>query len=115
MEEKFLVIKELDTLLRKWTGHQIKIIKTEKKDVDEINMMLDSISYNKDSDRPDNYEALYTLQLNGEGVIDTDVLSAEPLPEPEYEIDLGTKALYEYEDEEIIISTERAVYKIIQL
>lgn len=112
MEEKFLDIEELDGLLKKWTGRQIKLIKTEQKDVDEVNMLLESITYNKDTNRPDDYKSLYSLQLNGQGVIDTDVLEAEPLPLPEYEIALTPKAMYEFEDDEIIISTERAVYKI---
>ena len=114
MIDHFLSIEDFHEKINEWVGQQIKISKWEMDDVDETVLYLDKISYEKDTRRLDDYKALYTLHLEGEGFIQTDTKYSqlEPLPAPSYEIPLEEDALYEFNGEQFIISTERAVYKL---
>lgn len=112
MDNKFLSIDEFNEQLKQLTGKQISISKMEMEDVDNISIRLDRVSYEKDTNRIDDYEALYTLILHGDGVIETDLNTSQPLPSSAYDIPLDGKSLYEFDGEHFIISTSRATYKI---
>ncbi|MFC3041105.1 hypothetical protein ACFOGI_12730 [Virgibacillus xinjiangensis] len=115
MQEQFLSIEEFNDLLHKWNGHRVKITKHEMDDIDETFMDLETISYGKDNRRIDDYEPLHELQLNGDAEIETTENEFEPLPSPTYEIPLEDDSLYEKDGSQLIISTDRAVYKIEQV
>ncbi|MGM8212824.1 hypothetical protein ACLIBH_08520 [Virgibacillus sp. W0430] len=112
--DHFLTIEEFNDQLSKWTGQEVTVSKLEMDDVDEVALVLESISYNKDVERLDEYEAIYTLELNGAGTIETEYgqNSQQPLPSRMYEVPLEDSTLYEFDGMQFIISTDRAAYKI---
>ncbi|GAB3049632.1 hypothetical protein [Virgibacillus ainsalahensis] len=112
MEQRFLSIEEFNTLLNQWNGHPIKITKHEMDDIDETLMELEGLSYSTNTRSIDDYVPRHTLQLNGNGDIETTANTYEPLPSAIYEIPLGDTSLYEFDGSQFLISTERAVYKI---
>ncbi|MGM8365954.1 hypothetical protein ACLIBG_10815 [Virgibacillus sp. W0181] len=113
--DHFLSIEEFNDQLSKWNGKRVKVSKLEMDDVDETVLALEYISYEKDTRRLDDYESMYTLELNGAGMTQTDNERNElqPLPSSLYEIPLENNTLYEFDESEFIISTDRAVYKIV--
>lgn len=112
MESYFLSVEEFNELLRKWNGKTVKIVKHELDDFDETLMDLNAISYSKETNRIDDYVALYSLNLNGTGVIETTPNEYQSLPSELYEIPLEDNALYEFDGERFIVSTSRGVYTI---
>lgn len=114
MSKHFLSMQDLDDRLKALQGSEIEVEKKEQQDLDVVHISLEKVAYDKDFHKFDEYEAKYTLELHGTGTIETDVGNAVPLPSPVYEIPLDQDTMREYEedDDELIISTERAVYKI---
>jgi len=113
MSKHFLTMKELDERLKSMQGKEIEVTKMEQKDLDVVHIVLDKVTYDKDIFRLDDYEARYTLELHGVGTIETDKGNAVPLPSPVYEIPLDHKTMREWDGDELVISTERGVYKIV--
>jgi len=112
VKSEFLSIEAFNEKLQQWRGKQIKVSKLELHDLDEVTISLDSVTYEKNDMRLDDYEGLYTLQLNGDGTIQTGTSNAQPLPSALYEIPLEADALQEFNGEQFIVSTTRGVYKI---
>lgn len=112
MEEHFLSVETFNDLLHQWNGQPIKITKHELDDIDETWMQLKAITYDKNTRRIDDYEAIHALQLNGSGKIHTDANGLKPLPDALYEIPLEDTSLYEFDGETFILSTDRGIYKI---
>lgn len=112
MEQHFLTIEQFDELLKQWNGNSVKVLKYEMDDLDETVLDLSSISYSTDTRDIDGYEAMHTLNLNGDGQIQTVASQFQPLPSALYEIPLEDSSLYEFDGNRFIISTNRAVYKI---
>ena len=114
MGKHFLSMQDLDDRLKALKGSEIEVEKKEQQDLDIVHIALDDVRYDKDFHKFDEYESEYTLELHGVGTIETDVGNAVPLPSPVYEIALDVDTMREYEenDNELIISTERAAYKI---
>ena len=75
-------------------------------------MKLEQVAYENEVPTIDGYEPVHTLQLNGEGTIQTENNMSAPLPSPLYEIPLENDTLYEFDGNRFIISTDRGVYKI---
>lgn len=112
MNHQFLTIEQFNDMIRQWNGKQIKIVKHELDDFDETLMDLSAISYSKNPGTIDQYEPIYSLNLNGSGVIETTMNQYEPLPSELYEIPLEDSAMYEFDGERFIVSTSRGVYTI---
>ncbi|WP_188455529.1 hypothetical protein [Virgibacillus oceani] len=114
MDQHFLSIEELNELLNRWNGQNIKVTKLELDDVDETLMELQNISYSKNTRRIDDYVPMHTLQLNGTGHVLTDAADLKPqdLPASQYEIPLEDNSLYEFDGSQFLLSTARGVYKI---
>ncbi|MBC5635355.1 hypothetical protein H8S33_00825 [Ornithinibacillus sp. BX22] len=113
MEHQFLSVEAFNELIQQWSGRQVKITKHEMDDVDQIVLHLESVSYDRNTRRIDDYVPMHSLQLNGEGQIQTlATMSTQPLPSPSYEIPLQDSAMYEFDGEKFFITTERGVYKI---
>ncbi|WP_085991221.1 hypothetical protein [Oceanobacillus senegalensis] len=112
MDQLFLSIEEFNELIKQWNGRKIKIVKHELDDFDETLMDLSAISYSKNPNTIDDYESMYSLNLNGSGVIETTTNNFESLPSELYEIPLENSALYEFEGNRFIVSTSRGVYTI---
>ncbi|HLR52238.1 MAG TPA: hypothetical protein VK072_05110 [Candidatus Avamphibacillus sp.] len=112
MDKLFLSIEEFNELLNQWKGQYIKVSKHELEDLDETLMDLENVSYKKNDGTIDDYQSKYTMQLNGDGQIYTDNNQFRPLPQNQYDIPLEEDALYEYDGNQFIISTERGIYKI---
>ncbi|WP_330948706.1 hypothetical protein [Virgibacillus sp. MG-45] len=111
MEHQFLSIEQLDQQLKQWNGKHIKIEKIELTDKDEIHMNLTDIAYESHTRRLDQYEAMHTLILNGEGEIQSSQ-GYQPLPDASYEIPLEDTSLYEFDGEQFLLTTDRGVYRI---
>lgn len=112
MEQQFITIEQLHNLLNEWHGKPIQVEKLELHDQDIINIQLNGISYEKNTRKLDDYEATYTLKLNGVGHHVNDEQSIQPLPENVYEIPIEDTSLYEYNGRQFILSTDRGIYKI---
>ncbi|WP_156289740.1 hypothetical protein [Oceanobacillus salinisoli] len=112
MDQYFLTVEEFNDLIRQWNGRKIKIVKHELDDFDETLMDLSAISYSKESRRIDDYVPMYSLHLNGSGVIETTMNHYQSLPSELYEIPLEDSALYEFDGSRFIVSTSRGVYTI---
>ncbi|MEK4802859.1 hypothetical protein MHI02_15115 [Oceanobacillus sp. FSL K6-0118] len=112
MNQHFLTIEQFNDLIRQWNGKQIKIVKHELDDFDETLMDLSAISYSKNGGTIDGYEPIYSLNLNGSGIIGTTINKYESLPSELYEIPLEDSAMYEYDGSRFIVSTSRGVYTI---
>lgn len=112
MEQHFLTIEQFNELLKKWNGKTVKITKLEMDDLDETILDLSAILYSAETKDIDGYEAMHTLNLNGDGIIQTTADQFQPLPATLYEIPLQDSSLYEFDGSCFIISTDRAVYKI---
>ncbi|RYG73346.1 hypothetical protein EU245_06550 [Lentibacillus lipolyticus] len=109
---QFLTIEEFHELLQQWNGETIKISKHEIDDLDEIQMTLQNISYDRNTRRMDDYEPMHALQLNGDGTMETDANNPQELPSSLYEIPLEDNSLYEFDGHQFLVSTSRGVYKI---
>ena len=112
---KFLSIEQFNELLQKWNEAEIKISKLEMNDLDEIVMQLEKVSYKNETPTIDGYEPIHTLQLSGQGAIQTENNDSQPLPSSLYEIPLEDDTLYEFDGTTFLISTDRGVYKIERL
>jgi len=110
-DAKFLPIEKFNEKLEQWQGKEIKISKVELNDLDEVYLVLDRITYDKETRRLDDYVPLYSIELHGSGLIETD-FGEQPLPEAAYEVPLNSQTLFEFEDGVFIISTDRGAYKI---
>ena len=110
--QQYLTVEEFNELLQKWNGQTIRISKHELDDNDDTLLKLESISYSKDTRRIDDYEPMHSLLLNGSGKIQTDTNEYQPLPESYYEIPLEDSTLYQYNDEQFFLITDRGTYKI---
>lgn len=108
----FLTIEQFNTLLNKWNDKQIKISKVEMDDLDEVVMQLEKIAYKNEIPTIDGYEPIYNLQLNGEGMIQSEHNPSQPLPSSQYDIPLENNSLYEFDGTKFIVSTNRGTYKI---
>lgn len=111
----FLSIEQFNDLLNKWNDSQIKITKLEINDLDEIVMHLEKITYENEIPTLDGYEPIHNLQLNGEGMIQTENNVSQPLPSSVYEIPIENDTLYEFNGTTFLISTSRGIYKINRL
>ena len=109
---KFLSIEQFDELVKKWSNKNIKITKLEMDDVDEILMHLEKVAYENETPNIDGYEPIHNLQLNGEGMIQTENNDSQPLPSSLYEIPIENDTLYEFDGNSFLISTNRGTYKI---
>lgn len=112
MEHRFLTIEQFNELINQWNGKNIQISKMEMDDFDETLMELEQISYDKNPNSMDDYEAMYTLQFNGVGKVMTEGNDFQQLPSSIYEIPLQDTTLYEFDGTEFLLSTDRGVYKI---
>lgn len=111
MKQEHLQIEEFNELLQQWNGQQIKIVKREMDDTDEILLDLKGISFTK-SESIDDYIPRYSLQLNGSGVIETTMNNYEALPSETFEIPLEEEATYEFDGTRFTISSSRGIYTI---
>ncbi|MEN2766977.1 hypothetical protein [Ornithinibacillus xuwenensis] len=113
MDHQFLSVEEFNELIQQWGGQTVKITKHEMDDIDQTIMKLQHISYDRNTRRIDDYVPMHSLQLNGEGQIETLAeMSSQPLPSPVYEIPLQDNTLYEFDGHKFFITTDRGVYKI---
>ncbi|MCT1903024.1 hypothetical protein [Oceanobacillus sojae] len=113
MEHDFLSIEEFNTLIQQWSGRTIKITKHENNDIDQTVIHLESVSYDQNTRRIDDYVPRHSLFLNGDGQIETlSAMNNEPLPSSNYEIPLEDNSLYEFNGKKFFITTDRGVYKI---
>ena len=112
MGKHFLSMKDFNEQLQAMVEKRIEVIKTEQKDVDDVHILLERVDYDKDLDTLDEYEAENTIQLHGMGTIHNDDGEPEPLPSRVFEIPLDHNTMREHDGDELILSTERAVYKI---
>ncbi|MCT2535243.1 hypothetical protein NC661_21170 [Aquibacillus koreensis] len=110
--KQYLSVEEFNELLQKWSGEKINIFKHELEDDDRTLMELDSISYIKDTRRLDDYEPMHALLLNGKGNIETDKEGFQPLPSDYYEIPLEESTLYQFDQSQFSLITERGTYTI---
>ena len=113
MKQRRLSIEEFNGLLQQWSDQQIKIVKREMDDKDEILLELKGVSFTK-GQSIDDYISRYALHLNGSGVIETTMNNYEALPGETFEIPLEDDATYEFDGERFTISTSRGVYTIEQ-
>lgn len=113
MKQRLLSIEEFNELLQKWNDQQIKIVKQEMDDIDEILLVLRGVSFTK-GQSIDDYISRYALQLNGSGLIETTMDNYESLPAETFEIPLEEEATYEFDGARFTISTSRGVYTIEQ-
>ncbi|MDC3414015.1 hypothetical protein NC797_06235 [Aquibacillus sp. 3ASR75-11] len=112
MTQQYLSVEEFNQLLQQWNGKTIKISKRELEDHDNMVMELNSISYSKDTRRIDDYESIHTLKLNGPGKIQTDADGYQPLPSDFYEIPLEDTTIYQYDQSQFSLLTDRGTYTI---
>lgn len=112
MNREYLSVEEFNELLQQWSGKTIKVTKQELEDNDETLMQLDSISYETNTRRLDEYEPMHALQLNGTGTIQTETPDPQPLPSSFYEIPLEDTSLYQFDESCFSLITERGTYRI---
>lgn len=115
MDPNFLSIEEFNKQLNEWNGNTIKVSKHELYDIDETYIVLQDISYSRNTRRLDDYESMHALQLSGSGETENATEDLQPLPSSLYEIPLEDTSLYEFDGSSFIISTDRAIYKIERL
>ncbi|WP_053220305.1 hypothetical protein [Virgibacillus senegalensis] len=111
-QHQFLSIEEFNELLQQWNGKKIKVTKQEIGDYDETILQLNAVSYDTDTRRLDDYQAMHKLQLNGNGKMLTDTENAQPLPDQVYEIPIEDSSLYQYDDSRFSLTTDRGTYTI---
>jgi hypothetical protein len=112
MKQQYLSVEEFNELLQQWNGKTIRISKQEIDDRDDTLLELNSISFSKDTRRIDDYEPKHALQLNGSGKILTDENEFQPLPSSHYEIPLEDSTLYQFDESQFSLITDRATYTI---
>ncbi|GGM22088.1 hypothetical protein GCM10011351_04970 [Paraliobacillus quinghaiensis] len=112
MTQQYLTIEEFNTLLKNWDGKKVKISKTELEDQDVTIMDLSSITYSNNTRRIDDYEPQHALRLNGSGEILTDENDLQPFPSDYYEIPLEDSTIYQYNNEQFFLITDRGNYTI---
>lgn len=112
MEQQSLTIEQFNHLLQGWNGKDIKITKYETKDHDETWLQLQDISYEKSQPHVDDYEPLYSLQLHGTGMVQTEQGKYAPLPTSQYDIPLDQQAAYLFDGERFSLRTDRGVYTL---
>lgn len=112
MGKQILTIEDVHTLLQQWIGKQITVQKKELQDHDQMAMFLESVSYEINKERLDDYTSTYHLHLNGNGMVETVHNNAEPLPLPRYEIPLEDGTIYQYSDNILHILNDRGQYTI---
>ena len=112
MKKNKLSVEAFNEQLSKWNGKDIKIVKQEMNDIDEIFISLETINFSKNDQRLDDYEPLYVLQLNGEGKVKTTDNHSVPLPSPLYEIPIEDETSYQFDGTVFTLTTDRGVYTI---
>lgn len=111
MEKDVLDIEGLHAQFKEWCGNNIHIEKNELRDRDDIQMVLDSMTYDENTRKMDDYEATYTLRLNGSGNIRTERMEQE-LPDGVYDIPLESNATFKMQGNTLLLHTDRGMYKI---
>lgn len=92
------------------------IHKEEDGDIDQVTMTLEKVSYIPGDPRRDDYIEEDRLVLQGEGRIITDGDpggASESLPRNQYEIPLESGFRRSITDRELVLSTDRASYRVI--
>ncbi|SDJ85673.1 hypothetical protein [Sediminibacillus albus] len=112
MAQQLLTIEEFNKLLQQWNGKMIKVSKQELDDYDESVLQLHSVSYGRNTRRIDDYQPMHTLQLNGDGKMLTDAESSQPLPDQLYEIPIEDSTLYQFDESQFSLTTDRGTYTI---
>ncbi|MFD1068112.1 hypothetical protein [Oceanobacillus locisalsi] len=113
MEHGFLSIEAFNTQIQQWNGRTVQITKHEINDIDQTVIHLQSISYDQNTRRIDDYVPKHSLLLHGDGQIEAlPTMSDTPLPSSHYEIPLEDDSLFEFNGQKFFISTNRGVYKI---
>lgn len=112
MRKQTITIEDVHAILQQWIGKQITIQKKELQDDDQTTMYLESVTYEINKERLDDYTSTYHLHLNGNGIIETVHNNAEPLPLPTYEIPLEDQSVYQYSDNILHIINDRGQYTI---
>lgn len=112
MEQTLLSIEDFNKLLKQWEGNYLKITKYEKNGHHETLLKLNKVSYEKKTRRIDDYEAQYTLQLNGAGKVRISKDDFEPLPNSLFEIPLEDNTQFKYYGSRFALNTDRGVYTI---
>ncbi|SDL96121.1 hypothetical protein [Sediminibacillus halophilus] len=112
MAQHFLSIEEFNQLLQQWNGNAIKVTKQEIGDYDETVLRLNTVSYDTDTRRIDDYQAKHKLLLNGGGTMLTAAANAQPLPNQVYEIPIEDSTLFQYDDDRFSLTTDRGSYTI---
>ncbi|WP_407272111.1 hypothetical protein [Radiobacillus sp. PE A8.2] len=112
MTEQYLSVEQFNEMLQQWHGKKIKISKDELDDHDETILELNSISYTKNTRRIDDYEPMNSIVFNGTGKIQTDDSQLQPLPSSYYEIPLEDSTLYQYDESQFSLITDRGNYTI---
>lgn len=112
MDQSTLSVEEFNELLGQWNGKDIKIIKQEINYIDEVLISLETSSFSKNSERLDDYEPLYVLQLSGTGKVKTADNNYVPLPTPIYDIPIEDDTSYQFDGSIFTIETDRGIYTI---
>ncbi|HEY4599741.1 MAG TPA: hypothetical protein VIG73_00385 [Cerasibacillus sp.] len=112
MASPFISIEEFHDVLQNWAGNEIRIEKIETNQHNQVDLFLQSTHYERNLHNLDDYESRYTLKLNGPGSVQGELMSAT-LPEEVYDIPLEPTTLYEKKGNELTITNDRAVYKLI--
>ena len=112
MRKQTITIEDVHAILQQWIGKQITIQKKELQDDDQTTMYLESVTYEINKERLDDYTSTYHLHLNGNGIIETVHNNAEPLPLPTYEIPLEDQSVYQYSENILHIINDRGQYTI---
>lgn len=104
-------IEQFHDILQSWTGNVIQIEKIESEHHNHVVLLLQSTHYERNLHKLDDYESRYTLKLNGPGNIYGEFMSTT-LPEKVYDIPLEPTTLYEKNGNKLILTNDRAVYKL---
>jgi len=110
--EQSLTIEAFNEKLQAWNGQTIKITKKELHDLDETILSLKSVSYSNHNRRLDDYVPEHSLLLHGDGEIENEANSMEPLPAPVYEIPLTEESNYHANGNHLSVITDRAEYTL---
>lgn len=112
MDKDSLTIEQFSELLKGWNIHPVKITKYEMKDHDETLLELTDITFQKNRNRVDDYEPKYTLHLQGDGKVKTELDRYEEMPTSQYEIPLDDDTEYKFDGARFSLKTDRGIYTI---
>lgn len=98
--------------LESYTNHTIKIRKLENDDLDEVTFKLENVvEAVRNETHPDDYVAEHSIILKGEGKVLTNGEEVN-LPDHIYEIPYDAVINGEQEGNGLLITTDRATYRI---